>query len=162
MRNFITALLSLIITTSLFASPIPRQKVTLLGKMNGKSPLSFTVVELEKFTKVQKITIHDPYNKNIKTTFDGFYLEELVKKFAQTGTTKIKVKAIDGYQIDISNTDVSKAKLFLSYKDETGYLSVERMGPARIIAPFEGILSKDLLLTLGVNWVWKVKSIEFI
>ena len=162
MKVLLTALLSFLLSSSIFATTIPRQKVTLLGKINVKSPQSFSVVDLEKFTKVQKITIHDPYNKNIKTTFEGFYLEELVKKFAQAGTTKIKVKAIDGYQIEISNTDVSKAKLFLIYKDENGYLSVERMGPARIMAPFEGIISKDLLLTLGVNWVWKVKSIEFI
>jgi hypothetical protein len=49
----------------------------------------------------------------------------------------------------------------LAYKDQNGYLTLDRMGPVRIIENRKGKIAKDLLTKIGVNWVWQVKSIEF-
>ena len=154
---------ALLSSASLFAqNAIPRQKITLLGKVVGNKTVSLSINDLEEFKKSESLTIHDPYNKNIKTTFFGFYLQELIAKYAQPSVTKIKIKAIDGYQVEVPRAEVTSTQLFFAFKDDQGYLSVDRMGPVRIIAPFEGIIDKELLLKLGVNWVWKIKSLEFI
>ncbi len=141
---------------------MPRQKITLFGKVVGNKSIALSIKDLEDFKKSESITIHDPYNKNIKTTFFGFYLKDLIAKYAQPSATKIKIKAIDGYQVEVPRADVTSAQLFFSFKDNQGYLTIDRMGPVRIVAPFEGIIDKDLLLKVGVNWVWKIKSFEFI
>lgn len=139
----------------------PRQRITVIGGTLS-SPKIFSIKEFESAKKTTEITIHDPYNKDIVTTFTGFYLKDFLQDYAPKTYKAVKVSAIDGYKIDIPKADIEKSNLFISYKDKTGYLTVDRMGPARIIAPFKGVISRDLLLQLGVYWVWQVKTLEFI
>lgn len=142
-------------------SNVPRQKIRILGALKQKFPTALNITDLENFHKIESITVHDPYNNNVKTRFYGFYLKDLLTAAAaKEDFSTIMIKAIDGYQVEITKNDIDSAKLFLSYRDDKGYLTVDRMGPVRIIAPFEGIIHKDLLLKVGVNWVWQVKSIE--
>lgn len=153
----------LLISLGMAKTPdFPRQKIHLAGQTQATRTVSLGVSDLEKEFPSRVLKIHDPYNKNQLTVFYGLPLTELLNKYAAPATNKILVKAYDGYQVTIDRSEVSRTSLFLSYKDQDGYLSIKRMGPARIIAPFEGIINKDLLLKIGVNWVWQVKSIEFI
>lgn len=154
--------LSLFHSTSTFArSNYPRQKVFLTGSLLPNAPKSISVKEMEDLKKPISITIYDPYNKNLKTEFFGFYLNDLVKAYGSDFRI-LRVGAYDGYKVDIPKEEITKSNLFYSYKDNNGYLTVDRMGPARIIAPVNGIVNKDLLLKIGVYWVWQVKTIEFI
>jgi hypothetical protein len=141
---------------------IPRQKVMLSGAVLPGTPKAISIDKLEALFQKRELKLYDPYNKNIQTTFYGFPLDELFKKFASKDVTKISVKAIDGYKVYIPKNNIASEKLFLSYRDQNGYLTVDRMGPSRIIAPFEGVIPKDVLLKLGVNWVWQVNEIEFL
>lgn len=155
-------LISLSVATSLFAKDgVPRQKITLTGELLPSAPKSISIKDMESLRKPETITIYDPYNKNIKTVFYGIYLSELVATYAKADFKTLKVMAIDGYKVDIPKADIKNANLFMSYKDDKGYLTVDRMGPGRIVAPVEGIINKDLLLKIGVYWVWQVKSLEF-
>jgi hypothetical protein len=52
-------------------------------------------------------------------------------------------------------------KMILAIKDQQGYLGVNRMGPTRVIYPIEKMIDKDLLLKIGLHWVWQIKSLEF-
>ncbi|AUN98963.1 hypothetical protein C0V70_12800 [Bacteriovorax stolpii] len=161
-KLMLVLLTSLALTTSLFAKDgVPRQKINLLGELLPSAPKAISVKDMEAFKKPESVTIFDPYNKNIKTVFYGFYLHELVKAYAKPDFKTLKVVAIDGYKVDIPKADITSANLFMSYKDDKGYLTVDRMGPGRIIAPVDGIINKDLLLKIGIYWVWQVKSLEF-
>lgn len=143
-------------------SPYPRQKIIISGSTLPSAPKSISVKDMEDFKKPISITIFDPYDKNIKRTFFGFYLIDLVHAYGTPDFKTLRVGAIDGYKVDIPKDEIAKADLFYSYKDNLGYLTVDRMGPARIIAPVDGIVNKDLLLKIGVFWVWQIKTIEFV
>lgn len=160
MKQLILALLSTIALTA-FAQNPPRQKVTLSGELLPNAPKIMSVTDMEKFQKPITITIFDPYNKNLETSFNGFYLKDLTKAYAKDFKI-LRVVAIDGYKVDIPKAEITSANLFLAYKDTTGYLTVDRMGPARIIAPVKGLIHKDVLLKIGIYWVWQVKSLEYV
>ena len=140
----------------------PRQKIILSGNILPSAPKEMSIQDLEKFKKPISITIYDPYDKNKNNEFFGFYLSDFVKAYAASDFKFLRVGAIDGYKVDIPKEEITKGNLFYSYKDKEGYLTVDRMGPGRIIAPVKGIVSKDLLLKIGVYWVWQVKTVEFI
>lgn len=141
---------------------VPRQKIDLLGETLPNAPQKLSVKDMEALKNQTSITIFDPYNKNLETVFYGFYLKDFVKAYGKSEFKILRVAAIDGYKVDIPKTEIDSGNLFMSYKDNAGYLTVDRMGPARIIAPAKGIINKDLLLKIGVYWVWQVKSLEFI
>ena len=161
---FITALTTLILLTPAFSKDAgyPRQKINLTGELLPTAPKAISVKDMESFKTQDTVKIFDPYNKNIETEIYGFYLNDFVKNYGKTDFKILRVAAIDGYKVDIPKAAIATGNLFMSYKDKTGYLTVDRMGPARIIAPITGIINKDLLLKIGVYWVWQVKSIEFV
>lgn len=159
---FITSVIFLFSTTLFASSAYPRQKIILSGSLTKSAPKEISIKDMEALKKPISITIHDPYNKNIKTQFFGFYLTDLIKAYGAPDFKILRVGAIDGYKVDIPKEEITTGNLFYSYKDNLGYLTVDRMGPARIIAPVEGIVNKDLLLKIGVYWVWQIKTIEFI
>lgn len=160
----IAVLTTLVVANSAFSKDVayPRQKISLAGELLSTAPKTISVKELESFKKPISIKIFDPYNLNIETEFYGFYLTDFVKAYGKETFKILRVTAIDGYSVDIPKADIAAGNLFMSYKNKAGYLTVDHMGPARIIAPVKGIINKDLLLKIGVYWVWQVKSIEFV
>lgn len=164
MKILATLLLSLVLITPAFSknTSYPRQKIDLLGELLPGAPKSISVKDLEAFRPQEIITIFDPYNKNIETAFYGIYLKDFTKVYGKSDFKILRIAAIDGYKVDIPKSSISTGNLFLSYKDKAGFLTVDRMGPARIVAPVKGVINKDLLLKIGVYWVWQVKSIEFV
>lgn len=164
MKQLMIALsLCLFIFPQAFArSSYPRQKIILSGNILPTTPKEMSIEDLEKFKKPISITIYDPYDKNKNNDFFGFYLKDFIKAYGAPDFKLLRVGAIDGYKVDIPKEEIIRENLFYSYKDKQGYLTVDRMGPGRIIAPVKGIVNKDLLLKIGVYWVWQVKTIEFI
>lgn len=160
----IIALLSLLICSFTLSAntKIPRQKIHLTGAVVPGTPKALGMEQLEKFFPKRELKLYDPYNKDLLTTFYGFPFVDLFNKYADKKVTKVSVKAIDGYKVFIPKENISSEKLFLSYQDQNGYLTVDRMGPGRFIGPYEGVVPKDVLLKMGVNWVWQIKEIEFI
>ncbi|MBC7713983.1 MAG: hypothetical protein H7177_11635 [Rhizobacter sp.] len=152
----------MISTTFAKDAAYPRQKIDLSGELLPNSPKSISFKDLKELQKPVTLKIFDPYNKNLETAFEGFYLIDLVKKYGKPDFKILRVGAIDGYKVDIPKNEIDSQKLFASYKDEKGFLTVDRMGPLRILAPVKGVVNKDLLLKIGVYWVWQVKTIEFV
>lgn len=139
----------------------PRQKIEITGlTLSGKSE-KIAVDVLEKEIPNITTTILDPYNNNLKTTFSGIYFSDLVKKYAKQDATKVFVKAIDGYSVETPIELMKTEKMIFALKDQNGYLSIKRMGPARIIYPVKEELTKEQLLRIGLHWVWQIKSLEF-
>lgn len=141
---------------------VPRQKIQLQGLVKSGTPKSLTISELEKIFPVESIVILDPYNNDLHTKFYGFSFIKLIEKYAGPKAKTVTLKAIDGYQALIPLHSIAKENLFLTYRDQNNYLSVDRMGPTRLIAPIKGKISKDALMKIGVNWVWQLNAIEFV
>ncbi len=149
-------------STAALSSNPPLQKIDLLGILKKESPKKVSIVEIEKFNNQVLVDIFDPYNKDIKTKFQGIYFKDFIDKYSTPEAKFIKVKAIDGYQIKMDIEEIKNEKMILAFKDQNGYLSVDRMGPIRIIYPVKEKISKVLLLKIGVNWIWQLKSLEFV
>lgn len=162
LKKLFFTLLSLSICLSIYSKETPpRQKIDVTGLTLGGKNLKISVDVLEKNLPLVKTTIFDPYNKNEKTTFEGFYFYDFVKKYAKPEVKTVYVKAIDGYSIETPIETMKAEKMILAIKDQQGYLGVNRMGPTRVIYPIEKMIDKDLLLKIGLHWVWQIKSLEF-
>lgn len=167
-QNFLIISLSLIslflpIHHSAFAkdNKPPRQKIEISGlTLSGKAE-KIAVDVLEKEIPNVSATILDPYNNNMKTTFTGLSFYDLAKKYAKPEATKVFVKAIDGYSVETPIELMKTEKMIFAIKDQNGYLSIKRMGPARIVYPIKEELTKEHLLRIGLHWVWQIKSLEF-
>lgn len=141
----------------------PRQKIYLAGALlNNKIKSNYSIPELETFLPLATITIKDPYNFNKSTSFTGYYLADFLNKIAKVAYAKIKVSSYDGYVIEIDKKIINQLKLFIAIKNQEGYIGIERMGPARIIAPIVGALTDEDQVKDGVYWVWQLKTIEII
>lgn len=158
---FISFFFSVQDTVSAKENKAPRQKIELLGLTLSGKPQKIAVDALEKELPNVSATILDPYNNNMKTTFTGLSFYDLAKKYATPEATKVFVKAIDGYSVETPIELMKTEKMIFAIKDQNGYLSIKRMGPARIIYPIKEELTKEHLLRIGLHWVWQVKSLEF-
>ncbi len=161
--KFLIFLLSLLLVSesALSTDKPPRQKIEIFQSENSKENLKIGISDIEKNFKTSKVTIFDPYNNNEKTEFTVVEFGELLKKYSKTGLKSVYVSAIDGYSVDIKAVDIEKEKMLLAFKDQKGYLGIDRMGPIRIIYPIQKIIDKDTLLKIGVNWVWQVNVFKF-
>jgi len=162
MKIFVLLLALLFGLTAEATSKVPRQKIQLQGNVKSGTPKNLTISELEKIFPIENIVILDPYNNDLHTKFYGFSFIKLIEKYAGPKAKTVTLKAIDGYQAIIAINLIAKENLFLTYRDQHNYLSVDRMGPTRLIAPIKGKISKDSLMKIGVNWVWQLNAIEFV
>jgi hypothetical protein len=143
-------------------TPDNSQKIKLLGLLANKNTISVSIGSIEKKIAMEKISIYDPYNKEIKTEFTGFYFENFIKLYSAKEASSVKIKAIDGYQVKISFKDIKKENMFLAIKDKDGYLGIDRMGPTRVIYPLKNKIPQDVILKIGTNWIWQANSFEFV
>ncbi len=155
---FIICLLSINLHAS---TKIPRQKIELKGLIKSEKKKILNVSDIEKLKYQFDFDLNDPYNNNTKTHFFAISMTQFFEDFAKNDATKVKVSAIDGYQVEISKDTIIKKSLYIAYKNEKGYLGVDNMGPVRIIEKIAGIIPENYLNTYGINWVWQVKTLEF-
>lgn len=161
MKFLTVVLFSILSTLSLASNKVPRQKIIFSGLTKTSNSIEVSVADLEKLKNQVTFSIYDPYNKDIKTQFKNISFETIINEYADKSATSMLVKAIDGYSVLIKVEDAKKIPLYVAFKDENGYLSVDRMGPVRIIEKHDSKINKELLAKIGVNWVWQVKTIEF-
>jgi hypothetical protein len=142
-----------------FANKVPRQKIYIKGEV--KSEKVYKVNDLEKLPTIKQKII-DPYSKNATIIFTGILLSELFKIHANTTAKKMQIIAVNDYKVTIPIELAKKEKLLLAFKGDNKYLTVSNRGPARIVVPNKGKLTSGALAKEGVNWVWFVKTINFI
>lgn len=140
----------------------PRQMVKITGHLKDGKIYELKTDELERMFPAMSVTILDLYNVNRLTTFYGPSLKAVSDKFAVEDYSKIKVRTIDGYVVEIPRKDVDKDTLCLALKDDVGYLSVDRMGPIRIISQFDGEFHKKEDVLFSIYWVWQLIGLEYI
>ncbi|WP_372654112.1 molybdopterin-dependent oxidoreductase [Halobacteriovorax sp.] len=158
MKYIITILLS-VISLNVYSLQYSKQKIYIKGEV--KEEKTFTIEEVSKLPQTT-LAIHDPYSKNKKISFEGIYLSEIYKLYAKKSATKVEVIAINDYKVVIDIEFVKSEKMLLAIKGDGKFLSVREKGPARIVIPGKGKFEKGSLAKEGVNWVWFVKTINFL
>ncbi|WP_417336659.1 molybdopterin-dependent oxidoreductase [Halobacteriovorax marinus] len=158
MKIIFTLLLTLLSLNS-FSINYSKQKIKISGKV--KKEIVYSIEELSKLPQTT-FKINDPYAKNKPIEFEGILLSDLLKLHAKEGTSKIEVIAINDYKVIIDNKFVESEKMLLALKGDGKYLTVREKGPARIVVPGKGKFTEGKLAKEGVNWVWFVKTINYL
>lgn len=142
----------------------PRQKILFSGNLNQNIPgeLSLNIDEINALVPLESVKIKDPYNRNLETTFTGPSLKSLVAHFSSFNIARVDIVAIDGYVSKTPIDDIMSANLILATKDQNGYISVDRMGPARILNQIKGVLDDKDEISTSIYWTWQVKEIRFV
>jgi hypothetical protein len=162
MKFIITSFLLCVISIDLHSlEKIPRQKIELKGLIKTGKQKILSVSDIEKLKYQFDFDLNDPYSNNTKSHFHTISMTQFFEDFAAKDSTKVKVSAIDGYQVEITKDTIIKKSLYIAYKNDKGYLGVDNMGPVRIIEKMTGVVPENYLNTYGVNWVWQIKTLEF-
>lgn len=160
MLRIILILLSFLLTNPLVAKDVaPREQISVSGKLNDKVPTKFDVSFLEKL-KVTQVELLDPYQKNLSFKFEGILLEDLFEYFS-VNAVKVKVIAINNYEIEINRSEKRNKQLLFTFKENSKYIPVSNMGPLRIVRTGLGKISEQELILEGRDWVWMVKELVF-
>lgn len=138
----------------------PRQTITLLDLSNKGFKKEFKADELLKNLPNKTFTILDPYNLNKETTFTGVMLADFLNKYAKANYQKIKINSIDGYTIEMTKEKIEELKLLVAVKITKGFLTIDNMGPARLISEIQGEMSQEDQIRIGFSWVWQLKTIS--
>lgn len=144
---------------SLASNDVPKQFISISGKVLNGVKTKFKVDYLDSF-KNTNATVFDPYQKGLKCSFQGIMLEDFFKQFSKD-STKIKVVAINGYEVIIERSSPRVSSLMLAYKQDSKYIDVKMMGPLRIVRIGLGVISEEELILEGIDWVWMVKELVF-
>lgn len=148
-----------IMSSAMALDKVPRETISVSGKVDLKIPSTFNVDFLESL-KVTSALVFDPYQKNQKFKFEGVLLEDLFKYFSPKAA-QVKVTAINGYQVLIKRDSPRAPTLMFAFKSDGNYISVKKMGPLRIIRTDVGKITDQELILEGIDWVWMVKEIIF-
>ena len=142
------------------SAKVPFQKIYFRGLVLPSTKHVIKVDEFEKY-KTTHISIFDPYSYNRKIKFKGITISSLFKLFARPNADTLKVTAINNYVVTIDKKEAFTEKMFLAFKENNKYITVDRMGPARIIKDGKGKITKMEIAKEGIKWVWQVKTLEF-
>lgn len=141
------------------SNDVPKQFISISGKVLEGMPTKFQVDHLLSF-KNTTATVFDPYQKGLKCSFQGIMLEDFFKQFSKD-STRLKVVAINGYEVIIERSSPRASSLMLAYKQDSEYIDVKKMGPLRIVRVGLGVITEEELILEGIDWVWMVKELVF-
>lgn len=155
----ITLILSILVSFNSYSISYSKQKVYIKG--NVKKPVTYTIEDISKLPQVT-IRINDPYSKNKLIKFQGVLLADFFKLHANEGSSKVEVIALNDYKVTIEKSYLTSERMLLAIKGDDKFLTVKDKGPARIVVPGKGTLKEGALAKEGVDWVWFVRTINFL
>ncbi len=158
MKHLISVLI-LLFSISTYSINYSKQKIFIGG--NVKAAKTYSIEEISKLPQ-STANIHDPYSKNKKINFQGVLLADLFKIHANSSSKKMEIIAINDYKVTIDKDFIESERMLLAIKGDGSFLTVKEKGPARIVVPGKGELKDGKLAKEGVNWVWFVRSINFL
>lgn len=158
MKYILTSAL-ILLSLNAYSFKYSKQKIQIKGKV--KVEQIFTIEELSKLPQTT-LQIHDPYTKNKKISFEGVFISKLYDLYALKSSKKVEIIAINDYKTIIDIEFVKSEKMLLAIKGDGKFLSVKEKGPARVVIPGKGKFEEGTLAKEGVNWVWFVKTINFL
>lgn len=141
--RLIVMLLSLVLTTQVWAGELPKPEgkvlLTLSGNIqntNEDGKAVFDIASLEKLGLVSFKTTSPWYNG--RTTFTGVSLQKLMDYVGAKGTT-LKVTALNDYTTVIPLSDFKKYNVILAMKINGEYMRIRDKGPLFIVYPYDSL-----------------------
>lgn len=140
----------------------PRQKILVGGYVKEGLDKKYSVTELESLGPAKIVFYLDPFDQNKKHQYTGIYLKDFAKYFAGTDYTVLEIRAIDGFKVDMPRHYIDQYEFFITWKNDEGYLTVDTMGPVRIIEDVGATAYKvQYKLQTSPFLVWQVTELIF-
>lgn len=154
-RAFLVLLSFVLIGASLYADA-GNKRVQIDGKILASTPKMITPRQLEKDVGIFKVHLYNPWDKKA-ADYEGVLIDQLVKRYGQKDISRLKLKAIDNYEVDLSKDLWSKERILLVTKINGKYIPVSEKGPLRIVfVDYNDKKAEHLDL-----WMWMIKKITF-
>jgi hypothetical protein len=123
----------------------------------GGEPISITESFLAKLPPKEFDAI-PPNDEKSRRHFGGVLMRDILKAAGATGT-KVMVKALDGYEMEIPLSDFEEFDVIAATAVDGNRLTVRELGPAWIMYP--NIDNPDLTSQLYASrCVWQIKEIR--
>ncbi len=132
--------------------------IRLLGKVNQEAPGSVRIAELDLLTQTEFETF-DPYLKRT-VHYRGVLLRELVSRYAEQGIGRVKLLAIDDYEIEFTPEEWRQKGFLLATRMNGKPMGIRDSGPAKIVMHYNPQDDQDRHYT--PKWIWMVNRIEFL
>lgn len=145
---------------SVSAFSFEHKKVELCGALDEKSPKYITPCFMDKNIKSSKFMVYNPWEKR-EDLYEGILLDDFVKMFGSSDVSKLKLIALDFYEIIFDKELYQNERILLAYKVNGKYISIRERGPMRIVFVDYDASKKKYELNL-VKWLWMIKKVEFI
>jgi hypothetical protein len=131
-------------------------------KVIGGNVKELSVSALEKdFPKLTKLKTS--LQKEEVQLFEGVLFSDLIKKYGNSGTAKVKVSATNNYAQILSEKDIKDWEALLAFKSDGKVISTKTRGTFRVVYDYAKYKKeKDIDVVLDTNSVWQVITIEFL
>lgn len=140
--------------------PQPGKKVvlTVIGAAHGKS-FKFDLPSLEKLGLIRYTSKNIWYDKPV--TYEGVLGSQLLDFIGvPTGATKMKMRALNDYVVEIPIEDFRRWPVMLALKLNGKYMSIREKGPIWVVYPNH--LHPELLSrSYQGKWIWQLVEISF-
>lgn len=141
--RLIVMLLSLVVSTQVWAGEFPKPVGKILLTMSGNientnedGKAVFDIASLEKLGVVSFQTTSPWYNG--RTTFTGVPMQKLMDYVGAKGTI-VKVTALNDYTTVIPLSDFKKYNVILALKINGQYMRIRDKGPSFIVYPYDSL-----------------------
>ncbi|SHO55029.1 hypothetical protein [Vibrio quintilis] len=154
----LTGLISFFISWPAFAGP-GNARILLTGKNLNIETQRLTVKDLESTFSLVTLDLYNPWEKKTDK-YTGFWMNDLIKKFAKPELKSLNIKAVDNYQVEFTAQDWTTFKILVATRVNNQYQPVRNKGPMRLIYANYDSSNVEHELTL-TKWMWMIKTIEF-
>lgn len=134
------------------------KKVKLLGNLKEGSVKSISAKELEKSMKTSTFTLYNPWEKRTES-YEGVLINEFVAHFGNGTNEKLKLIAIDDYEVTFDKKMWLSERILLVTKVDGKYISIKEKGPMKIVFVDYDQGKKEYELNLPL-WMWMINKIE--
>lgn len=137
----ILLILSHSVVTPVMAEALPAPQGPVLLKITGNLSLPNVgdAVHLDKEMleafPVETFTTHTPWAEGPQT-FTGVRLSDLFDAIGAEPESFVAI-GLDDYKFTVTDVDIDKYPVIVAYKHNGDYMSVRRLGPLRILFPFD-------------------------
>jgi len=136
-------------------APVGKPVLTLKGAVSNRNDGAAVVFDLPTLDAMATATTqtHEPFVKK-DMTFTGVPMADLLARAGITAAaTKVRMHALDDYQVELSVADLADRRVLLATKAEDATIPVAKGGPIRLVFPADSTVGKNRDL-----WIWSVDS----
>lgn len=158
-RTFESVTIAPAVLTAGEAVPLPASTVLtvrgLISVTNDGDTLRLGIDTLDQLG-VLGVGLYEPWVKQ-HLSFQGVWLADLLQVAGvEESATRVRLVALDDYEVDLSLAEVEEGGIFLATRTESGTpLPIEEGGPTRVVFMDDVKAGEN-----AGQWIWSLKELE--